>query len=83
MASKENKVNRRRLQSSYVTATISLSLVLFMLGLVGLLVLDAKKLSDYVKENINFTIVLKPDIREVDIMKLQKDLDVLPYVKST
>jgi cell division transport system permease protein len=83
MASKENKVTRRRLQSSYITATISLSLVLFMLGMVGLLALNAKKLSDYVKENINFTVVMKPDTREVDIMKFQKDLDVLPFVKST
>lgn len=83
MSVKENKVNKRRLQSSYITTTISLSLVLFMLGLVGLLVLNAKKLSDFVKENINFTLVLKPDIREVDIMKLQKDIDALSYVKST
>ncbi len=83
MSVKENKVNKRRLQSSYITTTISLALVLFMLGLVGLLLLNAKKLSDFVKENINFTVVLNPDTREVDIMKLQKDIDALPYVKST
>lgn len=83
MPGKENKISKRRLQSSYVTTTISLSLVLFMLGLVGLLLLNAKGLSDFVKENINFTVVLKADTREVDIMKLQKDMDALPYVKST
>ena len=83
MSIKENKSNKRRLQSSYVTTTISLSLVLFMLGLVGLLILNAKKLSDMVKENINFTVVLKPDVKEVDILKFQKNLDALPYVKST
>lgn len=83
MSVKENKVSKRRLQSSYVTATISLSLVLFMLGLVGLLLLNAKMLSDFVKENINFTVVLKPDIKEVDVLKLQKNLDALPFVKST
>jgi cell division transport system permease protein len=54
-----------------------------MLGLVGLLLLNAKKLSDYVKENINFTVVLKSDTKEVDILKLQKDLDALKFVKST
>jgi len=83
MAVKENKVSKRRLQSSYFTATISLSLVLFMLGLVGLLLLNAKMLSDFVKENINFTVVLKPDVKEVDVLKLQKTLDALPFVKST
>ena len=83
MSFKESKTNKRRLQSSYITTTISLSLVLFMLGLVGLLLLNTKKLSDFVKENINFTIVLKPDSKEVDILKLQKDLDKLPFIKST
>jgi cell division transport system permease protein len=78
-----NKQSKRRLKSSYVTTTISLSLVLFMLGLVGLLILNAKKLSDLVKENINFTIVLKPNMKEVDILKLQKEMDALKYVKST
>lgn len=83
MSIKENKSSRRRLQSSYITTTISLSLVLFMLGLVGLLILNTKKLSDFVKENINFTVVLKADAKEVDILKLQKDLDALPFIKST
>jgi cell division transport system permease protein len=83
MSVKENKANKRRLKSSYITTTISLSLVLFMLGLIGLLLLNAKKLSDYVKENINFTVVLKTEVKEVDILKLQKNLDALSYVKST
>jgi cell division transport system permease protein len=83
MSIKENKSSRRRLQNSYITTTISLSLVLFMLGLVGLLILNTRKLSDFVKENINFTVVLKADSKEVDILKLQKDLDALPFIKST
>ena len=83
MSVKENKINKRRLKSSYITTTISLSLVLFMLGLVGLLLLNAKKLSDLVKENINFTVILKSDVKEVDILKFQKTLDALAYVKST
>jgi cell division transport system permease protein len=83
MSTGENKVNKRRLRGSYVTTTISLSLVLFMIGLVGLLLLNAKKLSDIVKENINFTVVLKPETHEVDILRLQKELDALKYIKST
>jgi cell division transport system permease protein len=83
MAVKENKVSKRRLQSSYFTATLSLSLVLFMLGLVGMLLLNAKMLADFVKENINFTMVLKPDVKEVDVLKLQKNLDAMAFVKTT
>jgi cell division transport system permease protein len=83
MPGKDARVNRRRLQNSYITTTISLTLVLFMLGLVGLLILNAKKLSDFVKENINFTVVIKSETKEADILKLQKQLDAMPFVKST
>ncbi|HEY9123004.1 MAG TPA: permease-like cell division protein FtsX [Bacteroidales bacterium] len=83
MSGNPNKDSYRRLRSSYVTSTISLTLVLLLLGIVGLLILNAKKLSDVVKENINFTIVLKPNVEEADILKLQKQIDLLQYVKST
>jgi cell division transport system permease protein len=83
MGKKEHKINKRRLRSSYATSIISISLVLFLLGLVGLLVLNTKRISDYVKENIGFSIILKEDIKEVDIIRLQKILDAKPYIKST
>jgi cell division transport system permease protein len=51
--------------------------------LLGLLLLNAKKLSDYVKENIGISIILKEGVKEVEIRRLQKDLDATPYVKST
>ena len=50
MAKPEEKYTRRRLNSSYFTTVVSISLVLFMLGMLGLIVLHARKLSDYVKE---------------------------------
>lgn len=83
MLTEENKVNRRRLQSSYITTTISLSLVLFMIGLIGFLLLNANKLSDFVKESINLTVILNPEANEMDILKLQKEFDAMPFIKST
>src|SRR6056297_1936489 len=83
MATKETKSTRRRLRSSYLTSVISISLVLFLLGVLGLLVLNAKRLSEYVKENIGFSIILKEEVKEVDIIRLQKNLDATHYVKST
>lgn len=83
MAKDQDKYARRRYQSSYFSTVISISLVLFMLGLLGLIVLHAKKLSDYVKENIGFSIILKDNVKEVDIVQLQKALDAASYVKST
>jgi cell division transport system permease protein len=83
MKNSEGKISRQRLRSSYLSAIISISLVLFMLGVLGILVITAKRLSDYVKENIGFTIYLHDDVREVDANFLRKTLDASPYVKST
>ena len=83
MKSKEPVVTKRKLRSSYVTSIISISLVLFLIGLTGLLVLNAKSLSDYVKESLNLSIIIKDNAKEVDVRRLQKNLDASPYVKAT
>jgi len=83
MAHNEDKLSRRRLQTSTATTIISISLVLFMLGLLGLIVLHAQKLSDYVKENIGFSVIIKEEIKESGIIEFQKKLDLEPFVKST
>ena len=83
MSTAEDKFTKKRLRSSYFTVTISISLVLFMLGLLGIGILQAKKLSTYVKENIGFSVILKNDVKDVDVIKFQKSLDAARYVKST
>lgn len=83
MQKADNKITKRRLRSSYITSIVSISLVLFLLGLIGLLLLNTKKISDYVKENLKFTVYLKDNIREVDILRIQKNLDLKHYVKET
>jgi cell division transport system permease protein len=75
--------NKRRTQTSSLTTVISLSLVLFMLGFLGLIVLCATRVSSYVKENIGFQIYLKDDAKDVDVRKFQKSLETTHYVKST
>lgn len=54
-----------------------------MLGLLGLIILHAHKLSEYIKENIGFEIIMQEDVREAGIIQLQKTLDASPAVKST
>lgn len=83
MAETPEKYVSRRAASSSFTTIISIALVLFMLGLLGLIILHAKKLSDYVKESIGFSIILKENVKEVDIVQLQKTLDATEYVKYT
>lgn len=62
---------------------VSITLVLFMMGLFGLIILHAKKLSDYVKENISISIIMKEDVKEAGIIQLQKLLDANEFTKST
>ncbi|MDR2388315.1 MAG: permease-like cell division protein FtsX [Tannerellaceae bacterium] len=69
--------------NSRVTSVISIALVLFLLGLIFLMALLGNQLSDYVKENISFSILLVDGIKESDIKKMQKNLDDLPFIKST
>ena len=68
---------------SRLTSIISISLVLFLLGLIFLIGLLGNKLSVYVKENISFSIVLKDSQKEADIKKMQRTLKALPFIKST
>jgi cell division transport system permease protein len=83
MKNKEAGTIRRRLRTSYITSVISISLVLLLMGIVGILILNAHKVSDYVKENIGFSIIIKETAKEADIIRLQKILDTKTYVKST
>lgn len=67
----------------FITSSISTTLVLLLLGLVVFFVLGAHNLSVYVKENINFSILISDDMKESDILKLQKKLNKEPFVKET
>ena len=66
-----------------LTSTISISLVLFILGIVVLMGILATRLSMYVKENMGFSIVLNENVKESQVKKLQKKLDIAPYVRAT
>jgi len=83
MAQHEEKYTRRRLASSYFTTIVSISLVLFLLGTVGLVLLYAQRLSQHVKENIGVSVSIRDGVRESEVLKLQKKLDAMPWVKST
>ncbi len=83
MASHKENSNKWRINASYITSVISITLVLFSIGFLGLFVLHAKNLSDYIKENIGFEIIMKDGVKEADIVYLQKQLDLLPGIKSS
>ena len=78
-----DKYSKRKLVGSSITTVVSLSLVLFMLGLLGIIILNTNKLSDNLKENIGIQIILNETAKEADIQHLTKMLDISDYVKST
>ncbi|MBR6437734.1 MAG: permease-like cell division protein FtsX [Bacteroidales bacterium] len=79
----ENTTTKRRLQGSYLISLMSIMLVLFVLSLFSSLVLFANRISDYIKENIGFEVVMKKGVKEKDIIDFQHVLDKKEYVKST
>lgn len=83
MKQKAAKISQSRIRTSYATSVISISLVLFLIGLAGLLLLNASKISSYVKENIGFSVILKNSVKDVEMHRIQKELDAMPYIKST
>jgi cell division transport system permease protein len=83
MASSFEKYQKRRLLSSYFSVVISISLVLFLLGLLGLLVLNSKKVGDHFKEQVPIVIFLKDNAKEVEIQQLRRSLEMADYVLNT
>ena len=67
----------------FITASISTTMVLILLGLVVFFVLAAHNLSIYVRENINFSVIISDDMKEADILKLQQKFDAEPFVRAT
>jgi cell division transport system permease protein len=85
MAPKETKPKKikKRIFKSWITSLISISLVLTMLGLLGIILINGRQLSDYVREKIGFTLVLNDDVKPANIKKLQENLNKSSFVKST
>ena len=80
---REKSTTKRRLRGSYLISLMSIMLVLFVLSLFSSLVLFANKISDYIKENIGFEIVMNKGVKEKDIIDFQHVLNKKEYVKST
>jgi cell division transport system permease protein len=82
MRNKKNKSLNKKIVSSSVSVIISLSLVLFVVGLLSLVLINAQKLSNYVKENIGFSIMIKEDVKEIELIEFNKILDAEDFNKS-
>ncbi|WP_313267030.1 permease-like cell division protein FtsX [Sphingobacterium sp.] len=83
MSEYELSTQKRKTKSVYVSTVISIALVLLVTGMLGLLLVHAKNLSKYVKENIVLNVIVNDGTSEGDVLSLQKDLEKDPYVLRT
>ena len=83
MSASFEKYQKRRLISSYFSVILSITLVLFLMGVLGLLVINATKVEKHFKEQIALSIDLKEGVKDVEIKQLQQSLKLSDYVKSS
>lgn len=83
MASGENRLIRRRFAGAWLSTVISISLVLLLVGVAGLLVANARSVSDYFKENMQVSVLMKQEVGDDEAMEYVSDLDAKPFIKST
>lgn len=82
MTREEGKMARKTLRTSYLSTVVSIALVLFMIGTLGMLVLHARKISNHVKENIQLTVMLLPDANDQATQKMIAALEKEAAVKE-
>jgi cell division transport system permease protein len=73
----------KKTKTIYISTIFSIALVLLMLGMLGLILVHAKNLSKYVKENIVLNIIVDEGAKETDVLQFQKELDANPAIKQT
>ncbi len=83
MSKQEENFTKRRLRTSYFTSVISITLVLFILGFFGLIMLHSNMITKHVKENIQMNVYMKKNAKEANIYRLKKELDATENVKYT
>lgn len=74
---------RRRIANAYLSSVISISLVLLLVGVASMLLVNAKGVSDYFKENMQISVLMKQNVSDEDALAFRDELDEAPYIKST
>ena len=80
MENYELSTSSKKTKSVYISTVVSIALVLLMTGLLGLILVHAKNLSNYVKENIVLNLIVNEGVSEGDVLALQKNVNNDPFV---
>ena len=83
MANTDNKMMRRRLANAYLSSVISISLVLLLVGVASMILVNAKGVSDYFKENMQITVMMKKEVSEEEALKYKDVIDNESFIKTT
>ena len=83
MAREENKIVRKRLVNAYLSSIISISLVLLLVGVASLLILNARNVADYFKENMQVSVMLKQEVSESKAETFRASIEEYPFINST
>lgn len=83
MAKGQNKILKKRLVNAYISSVISISLVLLLVGVASMLLVNARAVSDYFKENMQVSVLMKQEVASEATLKFKSTLDTQPYVRSS
>ncbi|MBQ8812657.1 MAG: ABC transporter permease [Bacteroidales bacterium] len=83
MGKTENKIMRRRLMNAYLSSVISISLVLLLVGVASMLLVNARSVSDYFKENMQISVMMKQNVSDEAALEFKESLENERYIKST
>lgn len=83
MSKTNNKTTKRRLAGAYISSVISISLLLVVVGVSSLVLVNAVSVSDYLKENLKISVMMKQDVSEEQAKEYQESVSLLPYVRET
>ena len=83
MGKQENKMMRRRLANAYASSVISISLVLLLVGVAAMLLLNARSVADYFKENMEVSVIMNQNVSDEEALAYKEVLDNASFVKSS
>ncbi len=83
MRKNENKLMRRRLANAYLSSVVSISLVLLLVGVASMLLVNTRSVSDYFKENLQISVIMKQEVSDDEAAAYQKEVASKPYVHET
>ena len=79
----KNRIIRRRLMGAWISSIVSICLVLLLVGVASLLLVNARRLSDYFKEHMQISVILRDDVDDSHALAVRDQLDAMPWVHAT